>query len=231
MRCLAALQPTIRSALSRDTATDYPLCSVLILQPTIRSTLSVDSTTDNPIYRLSMLEPRERIATLQPSIRSALLCPLLLHATIQSTNCRCYNQISALLCLATLQRAIRSPLLWRVSLQLAMRSPLPILPVDSKTDYTLSSTCRYYNRLSALLCLASLVTLQLTICSTLPVDVQRCSTLSGDNTSDYLLYSICRYVRRWSRLGASRRSLPAASRRSRRAVSCLRSRRWVSRRS
>jgi hypothetical protein len=113
-----------------------------------------------------------------------------------------------------------------------MRSALPVLAVDSTTDYTLSSTCRHYNRLYALLCLASLATLQLTIRSTLPVDILRCFTLSGDDTRDYLLYYTCRYVRRWSRLGASRRSLPAASsRRSRRSVSRLRSRRWASRRS
>jgi hypothetical protein len=43
-----------------------------------------------------------------------------------------------------------------MSLQLAMRSALPVLPVDSETDYTLSSTCRYYNRLSALLWMAIL---------------------------------------------------------------------------
>ena len=47
------LQPTIRSALSRDTVTDYPLCS----------TLSLHSTSDYLVYRLSML---------QPTIRSAL---------------------------------------------------------------------------------------------------------------------------------------------------------------
>jgi hypothetical protein len=109
-----------------------------------------------------------------------------------------------------------------------MRSALPVLPVHSKTDYTLSSTYRYYNRLSALLRLASPATLQLTIRSALPVDILRCSTLSGDDTSDYLLHFAYRYVRRWSRLGASGRSLPADSRRSRRAVSCWRSRRWVS---
>jgi hypothetical protein len=39
-----------------------------------------------------------------------------------------------------------------VSLQLAMRSALPVLPVDRTTDYMLCSTCRYYDRLSALFC-------------------------------------------------------------------------------
>jgi hypothetical protein len=80
------------------------------------------------------------------------------------------------LCLATLQLTIRSALLYGVSLQLAMRSALPILLVDSKTDYTLSSTCRYYNRLSALLYLSilcgallCLVMIQVTIYSTLSI--------------------------------------------------------------
>jgi hypothetical protein len=68
-----------------------------------------------------------------------------------------------------------------------MRSALPVLAVDSTTDYTLSSTCRYYNRLYALFCLASLATLQLTIRSALPVDILWCSTLSGNDTRDYLL--------------------------------------------
>jgi hypothetical protein len=58
-----------------------------------------------------------------------------------------------------------------------MRSDPLVLPVDSTTDCTLCSTCRYYNRLSALLCLASLAPLQLTIRSALPVDILRCSTL------------------------------------------------------
>jgi hypothetical protein len=100
--------------------------------------------------------------------------------------------------------------------KLTIRSPL-LVNVDITADYPL--------------CLASLATLQLTIRSAPPVDILRYSTLSGDDTSDYLLYSVCRYLSRWSRLRASRRFLRAASRRSRRAVSCLRSRRWISRRS
>jgi hypothetical protein len=125
------------------------------------------------------------------------------------------------------------------------------LSVDYTSDFPIYRLSMLYPTIRSALCrdtatdhplcftqstVVSLATLQLTIRSALPVDIQLCSTLSGDDTSDYLLYStllysVCRYVRRWSRLGASRRSLLAASRRSRLAVSCLRSRRWVSRRS
>jgi hypothetical protein len=222
------LQPTIRSTLASDTATDYLLCS----------TISVDSTSDNPIYRLSMLQPTIRstlssvtatdyplystllcLLILQPTIRTTLSCDKpTIRSALSSDTANDYPRCSTLsvdstsnytiyrllalpylailqtiiccapLCLATLQPTIRSALLWRVSLQLAMRSTLAVLPVDSKTDNTLSSTRRYYNRLSALLHLASLATLLLTIRSPLPADILRCSTLSGDDTSYYLLY-------------------------------------------
>jgi hypothetical protein len=119
---------------------------------------------------------------------------------------RHYNLLSALLCYSVgCHFNWLYALLYLFSLsivKLTIRSPLP---VDITTDYPL--------------CLA---TLQLTFRSAPPVEILRYSTLPRDDTSDYLLYSVCRYVSRWSRLGASRRSLPAASRRSRR---------WVSRRS
>jgi hypothetical protein len=48
---------------------------------------------------------------------STLLCLLILQATIQSTDCRYYNRLSALLCVAILQPTIRSALLYLLILQ------------------------------------------------------------------------------------------------------------------
>ena len=126
---------------------------------------------------------------------------------------------------------------------------LILQPTIQSTALICLEISRYYNQLSnlptirsdregeaaiaccALICLRRL---QRTICGAL-----LCLAMIQANTSEYLLYSACQYVSRWSRLGTSRRSLPAASRRScrwvsrrsRRAVSCLRSRRCFSRRS
>jgi hypothetical protein len=100
------------------------------------------------------------------------------------------------------------------------------------TGHPRCSTCRYYNRLSAPLCMAILKPTILCISSDMSSDTTndyllssttsrdttsdclRCSTLSGDTTSDYLLYSACRDVSRRSRLWTSRISFSAASRRS-----------------
>jgi hypothetical protein len=123
------------------------------------------------------------LATLQPTICTALLCLLILQATVQSNYCRYYNQLSAMRCLATLQPTIRSALLCLLILQPTANLPTVDittnypLSCDTTTDCPLYSTlsfdstgsihltdCRYCNRLSALLCLAIL---QPTIRSTL----------------------------------------------------------------
>jgi hypothetical protein len=70
-------------------------------------------------------------------------------------------------------------------------------------------------------------TIRSTLASDTATDYPLCSTLSIDSTSDFLLFSGYRYVSRRSRLWISRCSLPAACRRSRLAVSCWHSRRWV----
>jgi hypothetical protein len=76
------------------------------------------------------------------------------------------NILCALLCLAVLQPTIRCT-----------------MPVDITTDYPLCSTCRYYNRLSALLYLSIL---QLTTRST---DFPRCSVWRH-TTTDYPNYRL-----------------------------------------
>jgi hypothetical protein len=89
LRSTLSIDSTIRSELSSDNATDCPLCSPLLSSP-----LPVDSTSDYLVYRLSALRC---LAILQPTIRSTLLYLLLLQATIQSTDCRYYNRLSTLL--------------------------------------------------------------------------------------------------------------------------------------
>jgi hypothetical protein len=106
--------------------------------------------------------------------------------------------------MAILQTTLGSALLCLAMIQANIQSG------DDTSEYPIY-------RLSALICMAIL---QTTICCALLclaiLQATICGALLclGDGTSNFLLYSACRYV--------SRRSLPAASRRSRR---------WVSRRS
>jgi hypothetical protein len=138
------MYPTIRSALCRDTATDYPFCS----------TLSVDYTSDYPIYRLSMLHGTIRSTLASDTVTDYPLC---------STLSVDYTSDYPIYRLSMLYPTIRSALCR-----------------DTATDHPLCFTQST---------VVSLATLQLTIRSALPVDIQLCSTLSGDDTSDYLLYS------------------------------------------
>jgi hypothetical protein len=80
---LSILQPTIRSDMSDEILQPTIGCDLHYLDYPMRSTLSVDSATDYPIYRISALIC---MAILQTTISCPLLCLAILQPTNQSTD-------------------------------------------------------------------------------------------------------------------------------------------------
>jgi hypothetical protein len=115
--CLAILctPDYLQCSMSGVTTTDYPLCSTCLYYNRLSALPIIHSTLSSYV--------------LQPNIPCSLLCLLILQKTIQSTDCRYYNRLPALLCLAILQPTFRSAPLYLLILQATTQS----------TDYSLWS--------------------------------------------------------------------------------------------
>jgi hypothetical protein len=231
------VQPTIRSALSVDIATDYSLCSVWRYTTPdypMYSTLPGNTTLGYLLYYacryynllsilLSLAIYSNRLSAVlysfwryyvQPTIRSALPGDITTDYTLYFVGG--YTTPDYPMC-STLpgDTTLDYPLYYACPLQLTVRSPdYPLCSVfakcynrlsavlgyllcstisrDTTTEYPLCSTFRYYNRLSALLCLAILQ-------PTIPCALLYLLILQPSNQStDYPLLYVWRYYKRLS---------------------------------